>query len=124
MLDEIIISGLRVFAYHGVFENEKREGQMFTLDMNLRLDLSKACESDELSDTVNYDEICKTARDAMTARSYDLIERAAQAVCDAVFEKFPQIREMTLKLGKPQAPLSCEVGCVYVKITRENPNIS
>ena len=118
MSDEIIISGLRVFAHHGVFEHEKRDGQVFTLDLNLSLDLSKACESDNLDDTVNYDEICCVARDAMTSHTYDLIERAAQAVCDAIFAAFPGIERITLTLGKPSAPMSCEVDCAYVKITR------
>lgn len=119
MSDEIIISGLRVFAYHGVFETEKREGQMFTLDMVLCADLSKACMSDDLNDTVNYDEICRVAGDAMQEKTFDLIERAAQYVCDRIFDSFPRIERITLTLGKPDVPLCREVDCVYVKITRD-----
>ena len=34
-MDHIYIEGLRVFAYHGVFPQEKRDGQEFVLDLTL-----------------------------------------------------------------------------------------
>ncbi len=48
----------------------------------------------DLEDTVNYAAVVKAVRAAFTAQSFDLIERAAQAVCDAVLEGFPQVQEV------------------------------
>ena len=53
-MDKITISGLDIFAYHGVNPEEKRYGQHFLLDITLEADLSRARHSDNLADTVNY----------------------------------------------------------------------
>ena len=42
-LDEITLTGLTVFGYHGVYEHERREGQEFTIDLTLGLSLAAAC---------------------------------------------------------------------------------
>ena len=117
-MDTIHIKGLRLFAYHGVNPEEKRDGQTFVLDLRLGADLSRARRSDRLEDTVNYAAVVKAVRAAFTARSFDLIERAAQAVCDAVLEGFPQVEEVSLLLQKPEAPVSAEFDYMAVEITQ------
>ena len=47
-----------------------------------------------------------------------MIERAAQAVCDAVLEDFPQVEEITVVLKKPQAPVKAEFDYMAVEITQ------
>ena len=116
-MDTIHIKGLRLFAYHGVNPEEKRDGQTFVLDLRLGADLSQARRSDRLEDTVNYAAVVKAVRAAFTAQSFDLIERAAQAVCDAVLEGFPQVEEVSL-LQKPEAPVSAEFDYMAVEITQ------
>lgn len=118
-MDSIIIKGLRVHANHGVFAEEKEKGQLFILDMTLGIDLSAAACSDNLNDTVNYDEICRAAHDAMTQNTYDLIERASAAVIDAIFAEFAPIMTIDLTLKKPEAPLCCEVDYAAVHFYRE-----
>lgn len=83
-MDRIYIKGLELFAYHGVNPEEKRDGQTFLLDITLHADLSRARQTDSLEDTVNYAAVRKTVQRAFTAESYDLIERAAQTVCEAI----------------------------------------
>lgn len=116
-MDKIIIKGLRLFAYHGVNPEEKRDGQDFLLDITLHADLSRARRSDSLPDTVNYAAVRKTVQRAFTGESYDLIERAAQAVCEAVLQDFPQVEEITLLLKKPQAPMNAVFDYVAVETT-------
>lgn len=117
-MDTIHIKGLRLFAYHGVNPEEKRDGQTFVLDLRLGADLSQARRSDRLEDTVNYAAVVKAVRAAFTAQNFDLIERVAQAVCDAVLEGFPQVEEVSLLLQKPEAPVSAEFDYMAVEITQ------
>ncbi len=118
-MDSIIIQGLEVFAYHGVLPEEKRDGQMFYLDMELSVDLSYASVSDRLDQTINYDDVCRIAGDTMTAKSFDLIERAAGAVCDRLFDSFPVLEKVVITLRKPHAPLCRKVDYVAVRLVRE-----
>lgn len=117
-MDTIHIKGLRLFAYHGVGAEEKRDGQTFVLDMTLKADLSRARRSDDLEDTVNYAAVCQTVREAFTAQSFDLIERAAQQAVDAVLDGYPQVEEITLVLKKPEAPIPEEFDYVAVEVTQ------
>ena len=61
-MDKIIINNLHIFAYHGVNEDEKVNGQNFYLDIECFADLTSACLSDNLDDTVSYAKIIKTVK--------------------------------------------------------------
>lgn len=117
-MDTIQIKGLRIFAYHGVNPEEKRDGQPFVLDIAMKADLSRARRSDDLEDTVNYAAVVEAVRAAFTAQSYDLIERAAQAVCDGVLEGYPPVEGITVLLKKPEAPVEADFAYMAVEITQ------
>jgi len=117
-MDNIIIKGLHIYAHHGVLAEEKEKGQNFYLDIILSADLSRAAESDNLDDTINYDEVCRVAGEAMTGCVYDLIERAAGVVISALFEAFPTVMHIDLTLRKPEAPLCREVEYAAVRLQR------
>src|SRR5690606_19011639 len=55
--DEIRLTGLTVFGRHGVFAHEREDGQDFTIDLRLRVDLADAAASDDVTDTVHYGEL-------------------------------------------------------------------
>ena len=117
-MDTIHIKGLRLFAYHGVGAEEKRDGQNFVLDIAMKGDLSQARRSDDLNETINYAAVCGTVREAFTKESFDLIARAAQQVCEAVLEGYPKVEEVTVLLKKPEAPIPEEFDYVAVEITQ------
>lgn len=117
-MDSIYIKGLRLFAYHGVGAEEKRDGQNFILDITLKGDFRQARRSDDLNETVNYAAVCQTVREVFTEESFDLIERAAQQVVDAVLEGYPKVEEVTVLLKKPEAPIPEEFDYVAVEVTQ------
>ena len=119
-MDKIVIKGLRIFAYHGVNPEEKEKGQPFVLDITLYKDLSFPGATDDLNDTVNYSRVAKTATRVMLAQKDDLIERAASRVAEAVLAEFP-VREVTVRLKKPRAPIAGDFEYVAVEITRRAP---
>lgn len=91
-METIRIKGLEIFAYHGVNPEEKENGQKFILDIAMQADISRAAQTDDLNETVNYAAVRKTVNAVFTAQKYDLIERAAQVVCDAILENYPRCR--------------------------------
>lgn len=115
-MDKIQIKGLEIFAYHGVNPEEKENGQPFLLDITLWADLSRARRSDDLNDTVNYAAVRKTVQRVFTAEKYDLIERAAQAVCDGILGEHPQVEEVCVTLKKPEAPMNAVFDYVAVEV--------
>lgn len=118
-MDKISIKGLKLFAYHGVNPEEKENGQNFVIDLDYYVNIAMACQMDTLDDTVSYAKVVKTIRRVFTAEKYDLIERAAQVIADAVFDEFEDIFKVEITLKKPEAPISAEFDYVAVSITRE-----
>ena len=118
MNDIISVKNLRVFAHHGVLPEEKRDGQYFYLDINLYGDFLIPCLSDDLNDAVNYDEVCNCAYRAMTENTFDLIERAAQVVCESILRQFDAVSGVEITLKKPHAPVKCEIEYAAVTIRR------
>ncbi len=118
-MDKITVKNLKLFAYHGVNPEEKENGQTFFIDLDYYLDLSKACESDDLNDTVSYAKAVKVIRRVFTEERYDLIEKAAQVICDALFEEFEEIRKIDITLKKPEAPVNADFDYMAVSLTRE-----
>lgn len=114
-MDKIYIKGLELFAYHGVNPEEKRDGQTFLLDVTLHADLSRPRQTDNLDDTINYAAVRKTIQRAFTAQSCDLIERAAQAVCEAILNEHPKVEKVGLLLKKPEAPMNAKFDYVAVE---------
>ena len=53
MSDQISITGIHAFGFHGVYDHERENGQDFFVDVKLELSLAKASKSDALSDTVH-----------------------------------------------------------------------
>ena len=118
-MDKISIKGLKLFAYHGVNPEEKENGQNFIIDLDYYVNIARACQMDTLDDTVSYAKVVKTIRRVFTAEKYDLIERAAQVIADAVLDEFDDIFKVEVTLKKPEAPISAEFDYVAVSIMRE-----
>ncbi|MGN0524872.1 dihydroneopterin aldolase [Eubacterium sp.] len=118
-MDKISIKGLRLFAYHGVNPEEKENGQTFVIDMDYYVNIARACQMDSIDDTVSYARVVKAIRNAFCENKYDLIEKAAQVVADAVLEEFPDIFKVDITLKKPEAPIKADFDYVAVTISRE-----
>lgn len=118
-MDKISIKNLKLFAYHGVNPEEKENGQNFFIDVDYYVNIAKACRSDDVNDTVSYAKVVKTIRRVFCETSYDLIEKAAQVVADAILEEYSDIFKVDITLKKPEAPVSAEFDYMAVTISRE-----
>ena len=66
---------------------------------------------------MNYAGVRKTVQRVFTGEKYDLIERAAQVVCQAVLREHPLVQAVTLTLKKPEAPMNAVFDYAGVTIT-------
>lgn len=121
--DKIIIEGLRIFAYHGVNPEEKQDGQHFVIDLTAETDLTAPGKSDDLTNTVSYAKIVKTIKRVMAEDKYDLIERVAYRIIEQVFKEYEPIEALTVRVRKPEAPISAEFSWVAVELSRTREDI-
>ena len=116
-LDQITITGLRANAHHGVFDDERRNGQLFIVDVTVSLDFSKAAASDDLGLTIHYGELAEEVIAAVESDPVDLIETVAERVA-AVVLAHRAAQRVTVTLHKPEAPIAVPFDDVSVTITR------
>lgn len=117
MSDEIRLTGLEVFAHHGVLPEEREQGQLFYVDVALTLDLSLAGQSDDLRHTVHYGELAEAIRTRVAGERWDLIERVADRVAEMVLED-TRVESVTVVVHKPSAPIPIPFRDVSVTIQR------
>jgi dihydroneopterin aldolase len=116
--DRIILNDLGFFGYHGVFPEEERLGQRFYVDLELGIDLAQAAATDDLAASVNYGKIYEAVEAAFTGRRMKLIEAVAHNVATALFEAFPPIRWIKVRVRKPEAPIAMVRGYAAVELHR------
>ena len=116
--DTIELLGVRAKGYHGVFAEERREGQDFVVDVVMSLDLGPAGASDDLGDTVSYADIAADVVADIEGEPLDLIEALAARIADSVL-RYPRVEGVEVTVHKPQAPVGVPFGDVRVRIARE-----
>ena len=117
MADRITLTGLELFGHHGVFPDEKRDGQGFVVDLTIWLDLTEAAASDDLAGTVNYGELAQLAAGVVTGPPRDLIETVAAEIADEIMRRYP-VHAAEVTVHKPSAPIPLTFADVSVTIRR------
>ena len=118
MADSIAITGIEVFAYHGVLPKEKAEGQRFLVDVEVEVDLSSAGDSDALAETVDYGLLAQRIHVVVASERWDLIERVATRVAETVLED-PRVEAVVATVHKPGAPIAVGFSDVSVTVRRD-----
>jgi dihydroneopterin aldolase len=115
---QVELRGLEVYGYHGVREEERRDGRAFVYDVDF--DVSDAALSDRLEDAVDYREVAAKVKQVSDSRSFLLIEALAGAVADALFDSFPveRVRVCVRKPGVRPSGLQTEYSAATVERSR------
>lgn len=118
MADRIELTGLECFGYHGVFEEEKRTGQPFIVDITCWLSFAEAAADDDLTKTINYAELAEVAAEVVEGPARDLIETVATDVANAAMRRFEELYAVEVTIHKPKAPIPRTFGDVAVVARR------
>lgn len=104
----ITISGLRVYARHGVLPTERLVGNDFTVDAVLYYNAAKAMEDDEISEAVNYAEAVKIIRQTMS-QSSRLLEHVTGRIIRALTAAFPAVTHGSVTVTKLSPPIPAQL---------------
>jgi dihydroneopterin aldolase len=120
MTDVIRLTGLTIHGYHGVFPEERENGQPFVVDLEVRTDIRAAAASDALSDTIDYGALAQAAADVVSGEPRDLIETVAEHIAEVVLRD-ERIDSVQVTLHKPNAPIPLTFSDVAIVIERHRP---
>lgn len=117
-MDKINIKDLEVFAFHGVFPEEKKLGQKFLISIELTLNLKLPGKTGNLETSVHYGELSHKVEEEFKKVSYDLIETACNEISEFILIEYPIVKEAKVSIKKPWAPIHRSLDTVQVEITR------
>ena len=115
--DRLAVHGIEAYGYHGVLDFERREGQIFKVDLVLGMDTRTAARSDDLRDTVDYGTLVAAVRKAVETDPVDLIETLAQRIADVCLTD-SRVQWTEVTVHKPDAPIEATFNDVALTITR------
>ena len=116
-MDEITLTGLTVFGHHGVFDFEREQGQEFTIDVTLRLDVRPASASDDVLNTVHYGELVEALALIVEGEPVNLIETLAERLAVACLAD-KRVASTSVTVHKPHAPINRTFSDVAVTVHR------
>jgi dihydroneopterin aldolase len=115
--DRLLVEGLCFVAKHGVYEEERRDGRRFRVDVEVELGAGRASGADELSQTVDYRNIAQAILDVAHGPSHLLIETLAHDMAALLLARLP-VEAVALTLRKYVEGVPGEPACVGVSILR------
>jgi len=122
MRHKISITGLRVFAHHGVFDFERQNGQDFYIDASIWVDGDKAAFSDDLNHTAHYGDLAKGLVELTKNNPVDLLETLAQRLLDyALNFGGGKVLKAKITVHKPGAPIPYEFEDVSITVRAKRP---
>ncbi len=108
-MDQIRISGIHGFGFHGVYPEERRVGQRFLVDLILYTNLSPAALSDDLADATDYSLVVPDVKQILEGDPVNLIETLADRVVTVIFARYPRVESAEVTIYKPEAPVEAAI---------------
>ena len=95
---------MEFFAYHGVFDEEQKVGNKYSIDIKITADLSEAAQTDRLKNTVNYADLYNIAAAEMQKKAR-LLEHIAQNIILQIRDTYPHVQSIEIAVSKFNPPV-------------------
>jgi len=117
----IEVKGIKAYGKHGVYADEKKEEQLFLVDVKATLrDTSRDRENtqeDLLEETINYEKIVESVIELVKEESFNLIETLTLKIVDVL--KNPKLQEISVTVHKPNTILNQSTEDISVTVSEE-----
>lgn len=118
----IFINDIILHAQHGVLPQEQLTGNDYKVSVSLDYDISKAINTDNVADTINYAEVYEVIKEEMITPS-KLIEHVAGRIAQRLLTQYPSVAAITLRITKLNPPMGAQCQGAGVEITMCNKKL-
>lgn len=115
-MDKVLLKGMRLFGFHGVYPSEKELGQIFEVDAELYFSFRDAVASDDIKDTVDYSRVCQVIAEVFGIPC-NLLETVAAKLAEEILRQFP-VEKVVIRVRKAHPPVGCEIDFAEVEVSR------
>lgn len=103
-MQEVALLGVEFYAYHGFYEEERRIGNKYIVDIKVQTDFTGSILDDNLDKTVDYEKLYTILKMEMDVPS-KLLEHVAGRVMDKVYQAFSSIKKIEIAIAKQNPPI-------------------
>ena len=115
----VFIKKMHFHAFHGVMEQERKVGGDYSVDVKIKADISNAIKTDAVADTIDYSVVYQIIKKIMEVPSA-LLEHVAGRMAESLFAKFPQTKEIVIRITKINPPMGADCQGAGVEISFSN----
>lgn len=119
----VAVEGIALRGRCGVTAAERAAGQTLVVDVRLAPRDTAATVTDDLADAVDYGRVVDLVRAVVEGGEFNLLERLATAIADAVWEQFA-LAGLEVAVAKVTPPVSVAVGAARVEVTRRAQGVA
>ena len=101
-MDIVYIRELEISTIIGIFDWEREQRQVVSLDLEMGADIRAAAASDSIEDALDYKAVAKRLIDFVENSEFFLVETMAERIADIVLSEF-DVPWLRLRVGKPGA---------------------
>ena len=122
MSDIILLEGIQIPAALGVTAAERRMRRPVTLDLEVARDLREAGRTDQIRQTVHYEQIFEVVEDVAGNYEHRLVESLGERIAEAILSKFA-VDEVAVTVRKPK-PIAGVLDYAGIRITRRREDLA
>jgi dihydroneopterin aldolase len=112
VMDIVYIRELEIETIIGIYDWEREQRQVVSLDLEMATDIRPAAKDDDIQKTLDYKSVAKRLIDFVEKSEFLLVEKLAEEIAAIVQNEFG-VSWLRLRLGKPGAVTgSKEVGVI------------
>lgn len=116
-METLTLKNLHFHAPHGYHKEERINGNDFEVDIIISAPLRTAGQTDNLSDTLDYQQVQDIVASVMGGPSVKLIETLACKMGDTLFEKLSQAEELEVAVRKLHPPLDTKTDYSEIRMS-------
>ena len=113
----IELRNLQFFSFHGLYEEEKKVGGEFVVDVFAKFP-SENHNLTSIDETVNYAALFAIIKEEMN-QPRELLETIAQSIAEKIYTKYSVIKEIEIRIEKKRAPIVGFSGSVAARYKKQ-----
>lgn len=116
-MDKVMIEGLQVDAFVGIYAWEHEQPQPLVIDVTMVWDNRPAAHSEQISDALDYDQVSQAITRMIEQQPWQLIETVAERIAALILNDFA-VPQVMVKVAKPKAVPSARQVAVVIERSR------
>lgn len=100
----VSLEGMEFYARHGYYEEERKIGNKYSVNVSLDVDFEEAALEDKLEGTVNYEKVYEVVAEVMSIDAM-LLEHLAGKMISKLRSEFPTVNAVSVEVSKYNPPI-------------------